>query len=251
MIRMISRGYFRCPAHNCRKEISIRIGTFFYGSAMPTNRILLLAWEWIYRTPAGALSRKYRFSPKTVTGFYRHLRSLVAGRITEEMGNIGGNGIIVEVDECKMGKRKYNRGHAVEGIWIFGGVERANTERRFFVRVPDRSASTLHRLIHKYIHPGSIIVSDMWKGYSGLVELGFSHFTVNHSQHFRDPETGANTNTIEGCWNGLKLQIPPRNRTRFIDDALLEAVWRKQNEHDLWGGLIKAIRDTHYEYTSV
>lgn len=28
---------------------------------------------------------------------------------------IGGEGIIVKVDECKMGKRKYNRGHAIKG----------------------------------------------------------------------------------------------------------------------------------------
>jgi hypothetical protein len=37
---------------------------------------------------------------------------------------IGGEGIVVEIDESKFGHRKYNVGRAVDGVWIFGGVER-------------------------------------------------------------------------------------------------------------------------------
>ena len=35
---------------------------------------------------------------------------------------IGEDGIIVEIDESKFGKRKYNRGHRVDGCWVLGGV---------------------------------------------------------------------------------------------------------------------------------
>ena len=34
---------------------------------------------------------------------------------------IGGEGEIVEIDESKLGKRKNNAGHAVEGVWVVGG----------------------------------------------------------------------------------------------------------------------------------
>jgi hypothetical protein len=40
-----------------------------------------------------------------------------------EKHKIGGPGIIIEVDESKFGRRKYNRGHRVEGVWVMGGVE--------------------------------------------------------------------------------------------------------------------------------
>jgi hypothetical protein len=34
------------------------------------------------------------------------------------MVKIGSPGIVVEVDETKLGKRKYHRGHRVEGVWV-------------------------------------------------------------------------------------------------------------------------------------
>lgn len=37
---------------------------------------------------------------------------------------IGGEGKTVEIDESKFGRRKYWRGHRVDGCWVFGGIER-------------------------------------------------------------------------------------------------------------------------------
>ena len=33
---------------------------------------------------------------------------------------------VVEIDESKFGKRKYNKGHRVEGQWLFGGIKRSS-----------------------------------------------------------------------------------------------------------------------------
>lgn len=247
MIKCLSMKYFRCPSHNCRKAISLRYGTFFYGSALPINRIFLIAHEWLYKTPSTLLCQKFNFSSKTISSFYNHLRCLVGCTIKEERCKIGGLNVVVEIDECKMGKRKYHRGHRVEGVWIFGGVERNNPSRCFFIKVANRNKETLRRLILENIEPGSIICSDMWRAYIGLDTLGYQHHMVNHSLHFKDPITQTHTNTIEGTWNGLKLQIPPRNRTKTIDNALLEAIWRKQNKNNLWQALLKSLRDVHYD----
>lgn len=37
---------------------------------------------------------------------------------------VGGFGQVVKIDESKFGRRKYHRGHRVEGQWVFGGVQR-------------------------------------------------------------------------------------------------------------------------------
>ena len=41
----------------------------------------------------------------------------------ERREKIGGPGKLVQIDESKIGKRKYHRGHVVEGQWVFGGIE--------------------------------------------------------------------------------------------------------------------------------
>jgi len=62
---------------------------------------------------------------------------------------------------------KYNRGRKREGVWVFGGVDRATNEC-FAIPVPDRKAETFIRLIKKFIRPVSTILSDCWKAYDSL-----------------------------------------------------------------------------------
>jgi len=52
-----------------------------------------------------------------------------------------------------------------------------------------------------------MIVTDEWKPYACLKDIGFIHYTVNHSQNFIDPITEYNTQTIECLWVILKLKI--------------------------------------------
>jgi transposase-like protein len=157
---------------------------------------------------------------------------------------IGGEGKIVEIDESKFGKRKNNRGHHVEGVWVLGGVER-DTNNCFLAEVPDRSRETLFNTIKKYVKKGTIVYTDCWKGYLNLENiLKQKHFTVNHSENFVDPITGVHTNSIEGTWNGIKFNISPRNRVKHkISLHLLEYIWRKQNKQHLWKSFLNMIKN--------
>ncbi|KCZ74571.1 hypothetical protein H311_04462, partial [Anncaliia algerae PRA109] len=52
---------------------------------------------------------------ESVTAWCSHLRELLPDSLEYSEIKIGGPGIIVEIDETKLGKRKYNRGHVIEG----------------------------------------------------------------------------------------------------------------------------------------
>lgn len=55
---------------------------------------------------------------------------------------IGGEGTIVEMDESKFGKRKYNVGRVIEGQWVFNGLCR-ETRSCFMVPVEKQDNDTL------------------------------------------------------------------------------------------------------------
>ena len=124
---------------------------------------------------------------------------------------IGGLDIVeVQIDKSKFGKCKYNWGQRVEGVWVFGMIEKkANglVDKAFLSIVPDRTADTLISLIQQFVRPGTRIISDCHASYMRLRRLGFDDVAVNHSEGFRtenysightDSSQMFNTNIIEG-----------------------------------------------------
>jgi len=67
---------------------------------------------------------------------------------------LGGADKVVEVDEIKIGRRKYHRGKFVEGQWVFGLVERGSN-KSIIVPVSNRSRQTLIPII-MYVHYWSL-----------------------------------------------------------------------------------------------
>ena len=216
---------------------------------MPTNEVMHMAHLWLCRAPVTTVIAYTGHSSHTVCTFFSYFRQLVADSLDVNELEVGGPGVIVEIDESKFGKRKYHRGHRVDGVWVLGGVERTSLRRVFLAPVPDRSAKTLLEVISKHVLPGSIIFSDMWKGYNGISEqLGLEHFVVNHSVEFVDRANNVHTNCIEGTWAGIKIRMPVRNRVlNSITEHLFEFIWRRCHEENLWDGFLHALRDVGYD----
>ena len=174
----------------------------------------------------------------------------------------------VQIDESYFrGRRKYNRERFLfgnfennsnssdeEGVadasqlpspWVLGTCT-AKSDLRFII-VPDMSVNTLLPIIEGNAALRSVIWSDEWSSYNLLTAMGCIHNTVNHSEHFIDPITGANTQRIERLWKQGKLWLKRvRRPTTLMQSHLDEVCWRHNNAHHpnlLPGAFLEAVKD--------
>ena len=68
-----------------------------------------------------------------------------------------------------------------------------------------RSHNEINQRIVERLAIGGTLTTDCWRAYPSAAQAaGVAHFTVNHSKGFVDPETGRNTNAIEGFHGNIK-----------------------------------------------
>ena len=167
-----------------------------------------MAYLWAQAFSLNEIIHELKITNKTAIEWCTFFRECCISRIIDNSTPIGGNGIEVEIDEGKFGKRKYYRGHQVEGQWVFGGREKYDKTKIFMIPVHNRKQKTLLPLIQKWIKPGSIIHSDCWKAYCNLNKMGYTHVTVNHLKEFKNQSNAACTNCIESEWWHAKVYMP-------------------------------------------
>ena len=119
------------------------------------------------------------------------------------------------------GKRKYNKSHPVERVWLVGLIEKNGDMKVKLFRVENRNKTALTSIVENNVNKKTTIYSDCQKRYAGLSCVGFRHETMNHSNHFVVPVSGVHTNTIEGTWSDVKLNVPYRCRTKKLIDPFL------------------------------
>lgn len=141
----------------------------------------------------------------------------------------------VQVDESCFGKRKYNRGRTGSGIvWVFGACDAQKGGDVYMIPVIKRDANTLVPIIQSWCPPGGIINSDCWGAYNNLDQLGFEHYTVNHSQNFVNPITEEHTQRIESLWNSAKdfLRQHHYNSHEHLEQYIAEWCFRYNNDYN-------------------
>lgn len=228
-------------------KVTIRQDTWIEHSNLTLEEIIMMLYCWANNYTNEQIAHEVNCSPKTASAWSSFLRYTCLSKMLDHSEAIGGPGIEVEIDESKFGKRKYHKGHKVEGQWIFGGRESKDKTKIFMVPVHNRKKDTLENLIKKYIKPGSVIISDCWKAYKDLHKLGYQHRTVNHSKFFKDKITGACTNRIESEWRHAKVSMP-RYGVHKGDHVsyLAEFMWRRKHcGKDLFLEIISDLNE-HY-----
>lgn len=246
----IKKKLYVCKYYKCRKALSPLQGTIFNKLRLPLNIQLHVLYLFLGKAPSSFICSSLQIDKNTVSRYNKLFRKYIKDKqLINPKNKIGGRNEIIEIDETKIAKRKYNKGHRVEGAWVIGGIQRSrlknkitNENKKIFLEpIEERNIENINKIIKKYIKKGTTIYTDCWKGYNDLNKIGYKHKTVNHKKTFKDPITGIHTNTIEGTWNGLKQSIIPRNRNKKdIVLYLREYQWRKKNrEYNIWKNFLK------------
>ena len=114
----------------------------------------------------------------------------------------------VEVDESYFGARriKGKRGREAAGKTpVFGILQRGG--KVYTEIVSNCSKRTLQAIIRGKVDPESVIHSDQWRGYNGLVDMGYKkHYRIRHGND--EFAHGKNhINGIESFWSYAKRRL--------------------------------------------
>ena len=227
-----NRIFWKCTVKSCLKRVNIRTGTWFTDTRLPFVTGVRFFYSWAFElTSIQWCERELQIAKHTAVDWNLYMRSACVEALElREKKKIGGDGLIVEIDESLFTKRKNNAGRILPPQWIFGGLCR-ETNNCFLIQVPDRRATTLINAIKDNIAEGSIIFSDSWRGYKSdeLEQAGFEHFKVNHRFHFVDPHNGAHTQNVERMWGSAKWRNKKQRGTarQHMESYLAEFMWRQ------------------------
>jgi transposase len=182
-------------------------------------------------------------SLRSVTVIFDNIRSKIANWC-EESAPFSGT---IEVDESYFGPRRIpgKRGRGASGKTIVFGIFKR--EGKVYTEiVPDARKKTLQRIIRGKVNPESIIHTDAWRGYDGLVDVGFDkHFRVHHG-HDEFANSVSHINGIESFWSFAKRRLSKFNgisKKKFYLH-LKETEFRFNHRHDdLYHILLKRLRN--------
>src|ERR1700752_3336988 len=137
----------------------------------------------------------------TINRYYMAFRQVIYAHQEAQKAAFTGT---VEVDESYFGAtrprgsiQKLKRGRGTTKQPVFGIFERGG--RVYTEVIPDTARRTLQRVIRGQVDLESVIISDSWRGYNGLVDVGFDkHLRIkkkigDETKHVR---TGVHINGI-------------------------------------------------------
>ena len=157
--------------------------------------------------PAIKTSALLGLNPKTIDRYYNLFREKIARHSIEE-AKFGGE---VEIDESYFGARRVRgkRGRGAAGKTpVFGILKRSG--KVYVTVVKNCSRKELLPVIQGKILEGSIIHSDGWRAYDGLILNGYDHYRVFHGKN-EFVRGKSHVNGIESFWSFAKRRLSKFN----------------------------------------
>lgn len=140
----------------------------------------------------------------TVNRYLNLIRARIS-ELCEQESPFGGE---VEVDESYFGakRKKGKRGRGAYGKTVVFGIYKRNG-KVYTEIVKNCSRVTLQAIIKGKVNKDSTIYSDKWRGYNGLVDLGYKkHYRLDHEKD-EFVSGKSHINGIEGFWGFAKTRL--------------------------------------------
>lgn len=179
----------------------------------------------------------------TINHWYKIFRLAIYAWQIKEFKRIFGE---AEIDESYFGAKrkrgfrgKLKRGRGTQKQPVFGIFKRNG--HVYTEIIPNCKKRVLQPIIRGKIDPSTIIYSDKWRGYDGLVDVGYDrHFRVNHSENEFSKGDNIHINGIENFWSFTKRRLTKFNGVkRNFELHLKESEWRYGKDYvilekELW-----------------
>ena len=181
-------------------------------------------------------------SVRSVNTIYLRVRHRLAEHC-EQVSPLGGE---LKADESYFGPRRVRglRGRGAGGkTVVFGLLKRG--QNVYTEIVPNASKAVLQAIIRGKADIASVIHTDRWRGYDGLVDVGFDkHLRVNHGNN-EFARGSVHVNGIESFWSYAKRRLVQFNgvprHTFYLH--LKETEYRFNHRHQsLYHALLTLLR---------
>jgi len=173
---------------------------------------------------------------KTINHWYLIFRLAIYAWQMNEFKKMVGE---IELDESYFGARrkrgfrgKLKRGRGTQKQPVFGILKRNG--KVYTEIIPNCKKKTLQAIIKGKIDKSAVIYSDGWRGYDGLVDVGYDkHFRVNHGDNEFSKGDGIHVNGIENFWSFTKRRLAKFNGVKKnFELHLKDSEWRYSQDYD-------------------
>ncbi len=187
---------------------------------------------------------------KTVNRWYIQFRTWIAEFQEKQAEQSSGE---FELDESYFGgvkkkthaEERRKRGRGSENKIPVFGIKKRDDGTVYTQIIENASKRTLMPIVKRLItHADSVVYTDGWKGYDGLVFDGYKHQRVNHSKRYSNTK-GTHINGIENFWGYSKQRLAKfhglSRKTFYLH--LKECEFRYNKKHDMMTLLEKKLRE--------